>query len=895
MDLKRIYSSNKVVISYTIIFVITASIIFLPFKLAEKSFVWSGDGLFQAYATLSYISDYLRTFFSQLIFNHKIDIPMIDFNIGLGYDILTTLNYYGIGDPLTLLAVFFPAEKVEFLYNFLVLLHFYFMGLAFIAYCKYRSFPAKGTLLGAIAYSFCGFSLYAGVRHPYFMNPMIYLPILCIGAEKILQKKPAKLFSVFIAISAVSNYYFFYMLSLILFLYAMARYIEIRRNTASAYPFWTTLFRGIGYYLMGIAMSAVMFLPALLAFMDTSRRGAETFYSVSSLLYPWRYYYQFMMHFSGSIKGAGSWTFLSFIPIAPLCIVNLFSDKKGCSEKILFAVMSIMLFVPWIGHFMNGFSYVSNRWCFGYAFIVAVIIALKADSLWQLSFGRLSVYTVGMLSLFAAALFYNYGSKNDLYINFFIWALTLLIIYSTGSFVHIKAKSIWGMIGAVSLFSIFVNSYLLYSPNKDAQNYVKEFRRAGDSRKIMMNAPEGIASQINDAGFYRVDSNEASLQNQGMLLKSNGTSAYFSLIPSRNYNYFIDLEYSNMSMPFRFFNLNQRSIMESLFSVKYYTQKKEGNVPFGFEETPLKGLFYNPYHLPLGYTYETVITDQVWNDLNGIEREEAMVQGVYIEDDYSSRAGKLDTDGDITLLSSRLPIQNTVEENVNFDQENGILEVEKDNGRLKLEFVPLKNSEIFLRFENFDINRSGQSELNVKIDCGNGQHRIYPKGKSYTWYIDRDDYSVNLGYGLSGPQTCTITFPKKGTYDLGSLTLYARDMSSVSQYIKNLKRESLKKIKVSSNRITGSISVSKPKILCFSIPYNKGWSVEVDGNQTEPIPANVMFLAVPLEAGTHDIVLTYCTPGIKLGALLSLAGATGMLLLGIWQYRQKRLAQDPPH
>ena len=43
---------------------------------------------------------------------------MWDMNIGYGSDILTTLHYYVIGDPLTLLSVFVPAEHTETLYEF---------------------------------------------------------------------------------------------------------------------------------------------------------------------------------------------------------------------------------------------------------------------------------------------------------------------------------------------------------------------------------------------------------------------------------------------------------------------------------------------------------------------------------------------------------------------------------------------------------------------------------------------------------------------------------------------------------------------------------------------------------------------------------------------------------
>ena len=47
---------------------------------------------------------------------------MWDLKIGLGADILTSLNYYSFGDPLDLLAVFFSPNKMEYCYNLLIIL-----------------------------------------------------------------------------------------------------------------------------------------------------------------------------------------------------------------------------------------------------------------------------------------------------------------------------------------------------------------------------------------------------------------------------------------------------------------------------------------------------------------------------------------------------------------------------------------------------------------------------------------------------------------------------------------------------------------------------------------------------------------------------------------------------
>ena len=61
--------------------------------------------------SLAYYGEYLRNILHSVFVEHKFEIPMWDMHIGYGSDILTTLHYYVIGDPLTLLSVFVSPEK----------------------------------------------------------------------------------------------------------------------------------------------------------------------------------------------------------------------------------------------------------------------------------------------------------------------------------------------------------------------------------------------------------------------------------------------------------------------------------------------------------------------------------------------------------------------------------------------------------------------------------------------------------------------------------------------------------------------------------------------------------------------------------------------------------------
>ena len=88
---------------------------------------------------------------------------------------------------------------------------------------KKRSY---GTVIGALVYVFSGFCFRLGLRHPFFINPMIYFPLLCLGIEKIYQRERPYVFIFAVCVSAMSNYYFLYMLTIFAVIYAWIRFYK---------------------------------------------------------------------------------------------------------------------------------------------------------------------------------------------------------------------------------------------------------------------------------------------------------------------------------------------------------------------------------------------------------------------------------------------------------------------------------------------------------------------------------------------------------------------------------------------------------------------------------------------------------------------------------------------
>lgn len=75
--------------------------------------------------------------------------------------------------------------------------------------------------------------------------------------------------------------------------------------------------------------------------------------------------------------------------------------------------------------------------------------------------------------------------------------------------------------------------------------------------------------------------------------------------------------------------------------------------------------------------------------------------------------------------------------------------------------------------------------------------------------------------------------------------------------------------------IKGSAKAEKDGVFLFSIPYDEGWTVKIDGEKAETKKAAGYLLCCDITEGNHEITLKYTVPGIKLGAVLSLIALAG--------------------
>lgn len=950
---------------YTAVFLIVCTIGFSWYFMAEKALIGNTDGWNQHYKALVYWGRYLRRFIKELIFNHRLILQEWEFVLGEGNDILQSLHYYVIGDPLTLFSVLVPSKWMWIYYTASIFLRLYLAGLIFAWLCFYtkRNLSSYGVLAGAITYIFCYWTIINANRHIYFLNPMIYFPLIIIGIEKIICKEKPYVFIGAVFLSAISNFYYFYMIVILTIIYVAVRLIAKYKSDLKSIAL--DLFRMGCFAILGTLMSAVILVPVCYIFLNDPRMNSENAWH---FLYPISYYSKLLHAF---FAGEGNyWLCMGYSAPTILAVCLLLLQKKEKLLKIYLGIGLVMIMIPACGQFLNGMSYMCNRWSWAFALLCAYILAIKWDNLMDLRIDETKKLFLCLLICFIMLLFLEYSRTMAAFAGIGIAFIFLCIIAfpnldKFGATVRYRKPVLALVVVVLGVLNIsfFENAAATgkYANESIDRDVLTNQFTLNDAAAVKRAAKHDNIEEE----FYRFSGSGITL-NANMIAGISSTQYYWSLINSAVNNYRTDLAMREYSL-FLFRGYDDRTAPLALSSVRYYVlpEKDKSPVPYGFSyvdtfnvksnitDDALKALetelgespsedqikviqnatasrykiYRNEYTLPLAYVYQNTISNEMWQELSAVGKQEAMLQGVKLDGGGYINS----TDNLIHLTSQELDYDIKCNSSGVTLEDYGIV-VTSANSSITLNFQGLPNSETYVSVKGLDFEGTRSYDLyfgddrydplnlytktrwdlqsfasresarktaffsakpnsaNLVLKSSEGVSKtINYYTEDYSWYNDRHDFTVNLGYSEEAVDSVTITFSATGIYSLDSLHVTCQPMEQYPNQVKELGRYGLDQWDIRTDTVEGDVTLDEPGILCFSIPYSVGWTAYVDGEKAELYQANIKNMAVILESGNHQIKLVYHTPLLRAGMAMSVVGFT---VLGIIILRDQRKRRD---
>ena len=895
---------------YTLMFLLMCIAAFLPFFTEGKSFVWGAgveDGLSQHFSALAYYGEALREFFRNLLAGHP-KLVMWDMSLGYGADILSTLNYYAIGDPLNLLYGFVSPKNTETMYDFMILLRMYLAGITFIMYARKMKKRSYGTVIGALVYVFSGFCFRLGLRHPFFINPMIYFPLLCLGIEKIYQRERPYVFIFAVCVSAMSNYYFLYMLTIFAVIYAWIRFYKYTEENKIKNFFLTILKFGM-YYILGIAMAAVILLPSVIGFLGNGRYGNGVDWK-SLIVYPGKYYLLFIENFIG-YGNMGSNTNVGYLPIVGIVVLfTLFSQRmKHKKYRAAFIASIIALIFPIFGYAFNGFSYANNRWAFALSFIVALLTAEMYPRLFVMSKRQQIGIGAGIIIYTVFCIIVNTSGEEILKNKGIMAACGLIAVFYILLLIFqrlgydAQKRTVRVSMAILLLISVGVHGYYRFDPK--GYGYTQEFMDQGQAYQTLKQDNIRMLSKVNDPSVYRVHAEGYRYKNYGLINHLNTISGYYSITAKCVTDTIKGYDTLGMQYADKYKGVDQRLGLLSLAGVKYITVAHNsqvakdvssmGDVPYGVEKLNKKGnitLYKNKYALPFAYAYDSYMTEQQYEQLNGIGKEQAMLAQIILNQypaDKEIQHNEQRNDPDIQMIS--LP-ETRISSPKGKKYADITVPVEKD----KETYLYFKNL-VYHGKKNGDDNfilTGRKGTKGILVTQNEVQQKIHIQSTFNPYYFGRKDYIVKINHQASkAKEKVRLNFLSPGEYEFDDISLITVPKKDVLAKLKERKKSSMKQIQYEGNHFRGVYHAKKDQILCVTIPYSKGWKATVNGKCAKIYKANGMFMGIVMKKGRQNVKLDYETPGLKIGACISLMAWIGLGIYGLHfeKYRKKLLNQ----
>lgn len=611
---------------------------------------------------------------------------------------------------------------------------------------------------------------------------------------------------------------------------------------------------------------------------------------------------------------------------------------------IALGALTVFALIPWFGHFFNGMSYVTTRWCFAYAFAFCSVTSLVVPRLHDFTKRDWRFAAVGMVILLLFLALGAWRGSNPLgcgLTGVYLVCAALVLWAVIKKNVTLRTWSVCMVLVALVGVGYSTNMFLALGSSP----YVKELLSFGKAYERLTTAEANyfiVGLQDSDDAPYRydepTDAAEIVDHNANSFTGQLGINFFCSIYDQDvdNFRTQLALPCMNGVQAHMYHGSGSRAALEAVSGVKYFMNRVDGGtpVPYGFDEvvqedtveratyslaTKGKGLslglikrlltgnalverrtssivetYISERALPIAFTYPSTVSPWEYEELTPIQKQQALLQGCVTDLDFGSVVHPQDK---AEMLSFSLEDSSDALLRVNGNESvepgqliaqggSGAIECEKKKQKLTFGFEGRPNSETYLYLSNFHFTPPAgtalRGSLNVKLTCEDDvSTTIVCTTKASNFFAGKETWLINLGYHEDAVTKASITLPQKGTYSFSDLQILSLPMDDFDEQVERLQAVPVEDLRLEINGIGGTVANEEPCALYVSTPHSVGWTATVDGQEAELHVANTAFMALELQPGRHDIEFHYESPGLRLGIALMLVGVAATVAIGL--------------
>lgn len=751
-------------------------------------------------------------FFSE--FHHKLRTGgslLYSWNVGGGVNFAALYAYY-LASPINWLIVLCPKSYIIEFMTYLIVIKIGLSGLTFAWYlrkhCGTRDF---GAAFFGIFYALSGY-MAAYSWNIMWLDCIWLFPLVMLGLEQLVKERKGLLYCVTLGLSILSNYYISIMVCLFLVIYFLCLLILEPKKPVKEY-----LYNGLqfgGYSLLAGGMAAVVLLPEIFALQMTASGDVnfpKTFSSYFSII-------DMLARHIGNVEvevGLDHWpNIYCGVAVFLFFLLYLACRRISVKEKAVYCTLLMIFFASFSVNVLNfiwhGLHYPNSLPCrqsFIYIFLMLFICYRAYMYLRETPWKHVAAAFWGAAAFVLLA--EQTVTDDSFHFSVFYVAILFLALYAGLIYLYRKGRINGNLLLLLALVTVSLeaalNTAVTSVTTTSRTAYVK------DNEDV-----ERLVSGLMPADtFYRIEKVDGKTKNDGAWMNFPTVSLFSSTANADMTDFFrkMGCEASTNAYSIE----GSTPLVDSLLSIRYGLYSwNQGSNPL----LTLAGqegetwLYRKAYTLPVGF---------------GIPMD--------LEDNWQLDLGNpADVQND---LCSVLGTSQVLEEV--FGQDGGDA----------YSYAVEEEGEYYAYISNRQVKK-------VKVSWGE-ESTVYDN-------VNRG-YLLELGRCQPGEEIL-LTCEEESGADMKA-RIYRFSDQALEEVYSVLSQEEWEITEWTDTALEGTVRMEEAGLLYTSIPYDKGWTVLVDGQETETRKLFDTFLTVELSEGSHTVEMSYEPQGLKPGAAVT--------------------------
>ncbi len=799
------------------------------------------------------------------------------------------IGYY-LASPFNLIVWLFPRKFITEGLMVMMLAKAGSSGLACSFYLKkHRGFSNQTSLLFSVMWALCGYFV-VQTMNPMWLDGLVALPLVIMGVESVCDKRRFAIYVVSLVYIFVANFYIGYMVgifSAIYFLYYLASGRSEKNNHIAHVCVSVIVYAAAS--VSAILMSMWMILPVYkslsngkLEFTDNvyEKELADTFienFDIADIfikLFPTSYDTVRMEGMPMLYCGT-----LALVFAVVYFITNRVTVRERISMGFIIGVMVLCMYVRPIDMIWHG-GQMPNWLPYRYSFVISFLLLMAGAEAFDKCESILPKH-IGMAfaGLAAVLLFADKNNDSEYYDAILTVAIPLLTlaVICTLAYAFRKYKKHIAMavtLAVVVCLECFMNTYVSL---RDMHSDIVFSNRSTYRWDIPYTRE--VTEQIHslDDGFYRMEKTYHRCVNDPIALRMYGMSHSSSTLNAKAISLLKTLGYTSREHYTRYDG--NTMLTDDIFGVKYILAKDAKTLPY--TDT-----------VPVTVKNDAGITAYKNEDALGFAYlADSEIAGYSFDEPHSpfaaqnSLAKVLSGDKPLTVFK---PVAD-----MEFDSENI-----RSGTTTDAHFSYRKIKEDNEAWISYTITAEADAPIYMYLPT------IYERGCEL--YID-GEYRFNYYQYENFSIEYLGTYNKGDTFEVklkllddavyfSATQFYYVDTEELDKFNERMQRMNEDTVleRTGGCRLELSVNADEDQVLFTTIPAEEGWTVLIDGKETEwTTTLEDSLLCVPVTQGEHDIVLEFVPAGLKVGIIFSISGVlTFVIMILVSVMNKRRMAAE---